>query len=84
MRIRLGKLVTGVMLALLAGSVLAQGSQELRVSATVPPPPCQFPDPCEPVTQGTASRVTVTDDTVHYVGTMPTVTRKDDLLTVVF
>ena len=84
MRIRMGKLVTGVMLALLAGSVLAQGSQELRVSATVPPPPCQFPDPCEPVTQSATSNVTVTDDTVYYVGSAPTVERKDDLLTVIF
>ena len=84
MRIRMGKLVTGVMLALLAGSVLAQGSQELRVSATIPPPPCQFPDPCEPVSQGTTSKVTVTDENVHYVGSMPTVERQDDLLIVNF
>jgi len=80
----MGKLVTGVMLALLAGSVLAQGSQELHVSATVPPPPCEFPDSCEPVTQGATSTVTVTDDTVHYVGSVPMVERKDDLLIVNF
>lgn len=84
MRIMMGKPVTGVMLALLASGVWAQQSQQLTVSATVPPPPCQFPDPCKPVTQGTTSQVTVTNENVHYVGSVPTVKRKDDLLVVTF
>ena len=84
MRIRMGKPVTGVILALLAGGALAQQSQQLTVSATIPPPPCRFPDPCEAVTQGSTSKVTVSNGNVHYVGSMPTVERQDDLLIVNF
>lgn len=76
--------MAGVALALLATGVLAQQSQQLHISATIPPTPCQFPDACDAVPQGTTSKVTVTDENVHYVGSAPSVKRKDDLLTVNF
>jgi len=72
------------MLALLAGGVWAQQSQQLTVSATIPPPPCQFPETCEPVAQGTTSKVTVNDENVHYVGSTPTVSREGNLLIINF
>ena len=84
MRIRTGNLVAGVILALFTGGVLAQQSQQLRVSVTIPPPPCQFPDPCDAVPPGTTSKVSVANGNVHYVGSMPKVERKGDLLVVNF
>ena len=84
MRIRTGNLVAGIILALFSGVVLAQQSQQLRISAIIPPRPCQFPDPCEAVPPGTTSNVTVADGNVHYVGSTPKVERKGDLLVVNF
>ena len=71
-------------LMLLASSSLAQQSTELRVSATVPPPPCEFPDPCEFAAQTAISKVTVDNDSVHYVGSRPTVERQDGVIVVIF
>ncbi len=71
-------------LMLLASSSLAQQSIELRVSATVPPPPCEFPDPCESAPQSASSKVTIDNNSVRYVGSRPTITQQDDVIIVIF
>jgi hypothetical protein len=70
----------------LLASVVAAAEQSitLRVSATIPPRPCEYPQPCAPVPQSTVTRVTVDDQQVRYVGSTPAVTQKGDVLTVTF
>ena len=66
----------------------AEESVELRVSATVPPRACEYPEPCEAADSkalpALATRVVVTEEQVSYVGSPPTVEKKDDLLVVKF
>lgn len=72
---------------LAAGAVLADGaSLRIQVSATIPPRPCEYPDPC-PRTADAAtstSRAAIVEGRVLYVGHRPAVTRDGDLLTVRF
>ena len=70
-------------LVLSCGPLLADQIR-LRVSATIPPRPCEFPNTCEPVPANTRSKVVVENETVRYVGSPPEVTKKDDLMTVIF
>lgn len=66
----------------------AEGSSRLKVSATIPPRPCQYPDSCNHVVSSagtaTATRVVLTEGRISYVGTPPVVEKKDDLLVVKF
>lgn len=72
-----------VMLA--AGPARAEEvSARIRVSATIPPRPCQYPARCEPVTTATRSSATIVDGAVSYVGSPPEVIETDGLLTVNF
>jgi len=69
---------------LTGATALAQQSIQLRVTATIPPRPCEYPRPCEPVPAGTTSKVTVDEQTVSYLGSPPDVRRDGDLLIVKF
>lgn len=63
---------------------LAQQSIELRVSATVPPPPCEYPERCEPAPKRTKTRVLVDGQSVRYVGFTPEIRKEGGLLKVNF
>ena len=67
-----------------AAGAAAQQSIQLRVTATIPPRPCEYPQPCEPAPGQTTSSVIVDGHTISYVGTTPDVTREGDLLVVIF
>ena len=71
-------------LVLASGPLLADKSIRLRVSATIPPRPCEHPNPCDPVPAATQTKVVVNNGVVSYVGSPPEVTTKDDLMTVKF
>ena len=71
--------------SLFAGaSAVAQQFVQLRVTATIPPRPCEYPQACKPVPPGTTSRVTITGESVSYLGSTPEVRREGDLLIVKF
>jgi hypothetical protein len=84
------KRVTLISLALLviAGSqARADQSVQLRVTATIPPRPCDYPDRCDPVPaqmKNVVTSVTVADESIRYVGSPPAVTVKDGVKTVIF
>jgi hypothetical protein len=71
-------------LVLASGPLLADQSIRLRVSATIPPRPCEVPNTCDPVPANTQTKVVVENETVRYVGSPPEVTKKDGLMTVNF
>jgi hypothetical protein len=71
-------------LTLLGTIASAQQATQLKVSATIPPRPCEYPNPCEPVAQNTPTSVTVDEGVIRYIGSPPVVTKRDNLLTVSF
>lgn len=71
-------------LVLACGPLLAEQSVRIRVSATIPPNSCVFPNTCEPVPANTRTSVVVENETVRYVGSPPAVTMENDLMTVIF
>jgi hypothetical protein len=81
---RIRKSAWWLCLALLGNIALADQSHRLNVSAIVPPQPCQYPEICEPVQANVATKVTIEDGEVHYVGSPPEVTQSDDLMTILF
>jgi hypothetical protein len=74
----------GLALVLVSAAAGAQQSITLRVTATVPPRPCEYPQPCAPAPQSTTTRVTVNSEQVRYIGSTPNVTRNGDVLSVKF
>ena len=72
------------LLVLYGGHAWADQTIQIRVSATILPRPCEFPDNCDPVPASTPTKVIVDNETISYVGSPPEVTRKDDLMTVKF
>ena len=74
----------GYLLMLVGIAALAAPSIQLRVSATVPPRACEYPDPCDPVSKAIPSRVTVEDDRIIYLGSTPAVRVDGDLMIVTF
>ena len=71
-------------LVLACGPLWAEQTIRLRVSATIPPRPCEFPNTCDPVPASTQTKVVVENESVRYVGSPPAVTKKDGLMTVIF
>jgi len=71
-------------LTLLGPLASAQQATQLKISATIPPRPCEYPNRCEPVTQSTHTSVNVGEGVIRYVGSPPSVTEKDGLLIVNF
>ena len=71
-------------LAFASGPLLADRFVQLRVSATIPPRPCEYPNNCDPVPANTQTKVVVDNEMVSYVGSLPEVTKKDDLMTIIF
>jgi len=74
----------GLALALVSAAAGAQQSITLRVTATVPPRSCEYPQHCAPAPLTTISKVTVSNEQVRYIGTTPSVTKQDDVLRVNF
>lgn len=66
--------------------IYAQQQASLRISTTVPPPPCQHPDPCATVSSppGVKTVAVIEGDSVRYIGTTPAVTRDGEYLVVKF
>ena len=72
---------------MLPSGALAEVQAELRVSATVPPRPCEIGQPCDSASQPVAApqtRVIVTGEAIRYVGPTPDVIRTEDLTTILF
>lgn len=69
---------------LLSAAAQAAPSIQLRVTATIPPRACEFPNPCDPASTTTRTRVTVEDERITYLGSTPAVAMDGDLLTVTF
>ena len=80
--------IISLMLLVSAGSqARADQSIRLRVSATIPPRPCEYQNPCgqsPPQMKNVVTSATVSDQSVHYVGTPPEVTVKDGVKTIIF
>jgi hypothetical protein len=68
----------------LAGGVRAEQTIQLRVSATIPPRACEYPNQCEPAPATAQTKATVDNGTILYVGSAPEVTEEGDLITVKF
>jgi len=81
---RASVLVFFFLLVLATGPLWAEQSIRLRVSATIPPRPCEYPNICNPVPPDTQTRAEVVNGIVRYVGSPPDVTSKGDLVTVKF
>ena len=62
------------------GILSAQTSVDVKVSATIPPTPCRYPEACHAIARPAESRVMVRNGVVTYVGTRPTVIRRSDRL----
>jgi len=73
-----------LLLAAASGVYAAQSSIRLRVSATIPPRPCEYTQRCEHEAYSGTSMVLIAGHSVRYVGSTPAVTANDDLLTVIF
>lgn len=71
-------------LVLAVGPLWADQTIRLRVSATIPPRPCEFPNSCGPLPVNTETKVVVDDGKIRYVGLPPRVSKKDDLVTIIF
>ena len=74
----------GFLLVLVGVTAQAAPSIPLRVTATVPPRACEFPEPCAAASTSLRTRVTVRGDRITYLGSTPSVSVDGDLLTVTF
>ena len=72
------------LLLALSDAAAASQSVELRVSATIPPQPCQYPQICEPAPQDARSKMVFSGGSVFYVGSTPEVRIAGDLVKVIF
>ena len=59
-------------------------SAVLKVGATIPARPCQYPEQCKPAPRKTVTSLSVRDGVIRYVGTAPRVEKKGDLVTITF
>ncbi len=81
---RIRKSAWWLCLALLGNIAFADQSYQLNVSAEVPPRPCEYPEICEPVQANVATEVTIENGQVHYVGSLPEVSRSEEMITILF
>ena len=79
-------LLCGVILSGLSFGVVASDNHSavLRIGATIPPSPYQYPARCKMPPAQTITSVTVQNGVVRYVGSPPRVVRKGDLVTITF
>jgi len=69
----------------LSGSVaVAQQGKEIRVSATIPPRLCRFPDRCARVGQTATTMLVVDGDIIRYIGSPPLVATANEVMTILF
>ena len=57
---------------------------ELRIGATISPTPCQYPRRCAPPPPEVMTRLVVSESTISYIGSPPTVIRHRGLLSILF
>ena len=78
--------VLAVILLVTPGLVPAESpSTSLRVSAVIPPRPCDADRRCEQASTplpAAVTRVIVSGEKVRYVGSMPTIIEKDEVKTI--
>lgn len=66
-----------------AGLLAGDGnSGELRISVTISPAPCRYPDPCRLSSVDSVSRLIVSDSEILYVGSPPVVIRSNGMLSI--
>ena len=81
---RIRKSAWWLCLALFGNIALADQSYQLNVSAEVPPRPCEYPEVCEPVQAAVATKVTIENGKVRYVGSPPEVSQSEEMMTILF
>lgn len=74
----------GASVLLFGDITTAQQKIQLNISATIPPRPCTYPEYCPLVGPSAITSATVADGIVRYVGSRPSVTYTDDLITIIF
>ena len=74
------------LLTVVAAGVAASDNRSavLRIGATIPPAPCQYPLRCKPAPRNTVTSMSVRNGVIRYVGSPPRVETKGDLVTITF
>ena len=83
-RSRSKKVAQMAFMMLLANISVAEQAQQINVSATIPPRPCEYPKRCDPVERHVTTSVTVKDSVIYYVGSPPSVTLNNNLMLIIF
>jgi len=73
-----------VVLGIQGEQALSQSSIRLTVSAVVPPPLCQYPEPCAASDPRFVTRAIIANDRIQYIGARPQVVKTDEFLIVLF
>ncbi len=76
--------IVAICLIFLTSAAAAERTAQLRVTATIPPPPCEYPRRCPGSEKTRVSEVRVDGARILYAGTMPMVKRQDGLTIVLF
>ena len=79
-----GKVLFCAILIWPANLLVANQSRELRVSATIPPRFCQYPNECDQVGANSVTRLIVQGETIRYIGSRPLVITSFDTMTILF
>ncbi|MEJ2604107.1 MAG: hypothetical protein P8172_12585 [Gammaproteobacteria bacterium] len=77
-------LIVTTCLMLLASAADAESTARLKVTATIPPPPCEYPGRCETSDRTAGGEVRVDGERILYSGTLPVVEQRDGVTTVLF
>ena len=67
-----------------ASLLVANQSRDIRVSATIPPRLCQYPNACAQVVENKLTKLVVQDQTIRYIGASPLVVTSAETLTILF
>ena len=75
-----------LMLTVTGAGVAASDNRSavLKIGATIPPAPCQYPLRCKPSPRTTVTSMSFQNGVVRYVGSPPRVEKKGDLVTITF
>ena len=71
-------------LMLPATTLVADQSVEIRVSATIPPRFCEYPNQCDQVFVNGVTRLFVQGETIRYIGPRPLVIKSFDTMIILF
>jgi len=75
-----------LLLTVVGASVPASDNRSavLKIGATIPPAPCQYPLRCKPAPRTTVTSMSFQNGVVRYIGSPPRVEKKGDLVTITF